>query len=35
VFARGARPGDLASTRPVVTVFDGKIVYRRDRVGTN
>jgi hypothetical protein len=30
-----AQPADLASTRAVVTVFDGKVVYRRDRAGTN
>jgi predicted amidohydrolase YtcJ len=35
IFSAKARPADLASTRAVLTVFDGKIVYRRDRAGTN
>jgi predicted amidohydrolase YtcJ len=35
IFSAKARPADLASTRPVLTVFDGKVVYRRDRAGTN
>ena len=34
VFAAKA-PADLAATRAAVTVFDGKVVYRRDRAGTN
>jgi predicted amidohydrolase YtcJ len=35
IFSAQAKPEDLASTRAVVTVFDGKVVYRRDRTGTN
>jgi predicted amidohydrolase YtcJ len=35
IFSPDAKPKDLASTRAVVTVFDGKVVYRADRVGTN
>ena len=34
VFAPKAK-AELASARAVVTVFDGKVVYRRDRAGTN
>jgi predicted amidohydrolase YtcJ len=32
IFDKGAR---LADARAAVTVFDGRIVYRRDRVGTD
>ena len=35
VFSSKARASDLASIRAVVTVFDGKVVYQRDRAGTN
>ena len=35
IFSAKARPEDLASTRAVLTVFDGKVVYRRDRAGTH
>lgn len=35
VFSSKAKPAALASTRVAVTVFDGKVVYRRDRAGTN
>jgi predicted amidohydrolase YtcJ len=35
IFNAKARPSDLASTRAVLTVFDGKVVYRRDRAGTH
>lgn len=35
IFSSKAKPADLASTRAVVTVFDGKVVYRRDHAGTN
>ena len=35
IFSPKARPADLASTRAVLTVFDGKVVYRRDRASTN
>ena len=34
VFEEKAR-SDLAAARAVVTIFDGKVVYRRDRAGTN
>ncbi len=35
IFSTTAKPADLASIHAVMTVFDGKIVYRRDRAGTN
>jgi predicted amidohydrolase YtcJ len=35
IFNPKARPADLASTRAVLTVFDGKVVYRRDRAETH
>ena len=35
IFSAKARPEDLASTRAVLTVFDGKVVYRRERAGTH
>ena len=35
VFAKKAKPANLATTCAAVTVFDGKVVYRRDRAGTN
>lgn len=35
VFDGTAGLADLAATRAAVTVFDGKVVYRRDRSGTN
>jgi predicted amidohydrolase YtcJ len=35
IFSPKARPADLALARAVLTVFDGKVVYRRDRAGTN
>lgn len=35
VFDPKAKPNALASVRVAVTVFDGKVVYRRDRTGTN
>jgi len=35
IFASKARSLDLASTRVAVTVFDGKVVYQRDRASTN
>ena len=35
VFSSKAKPSNLAGTRAVVTVFDGKVVYQQDRAGTN
>jgi hypothetical protein len=35
IFSVTAKPADLAAIHTVMTVFDGKIVYRRDRAGTN
>ena len=35
IFSAKADPATLAATRAVVTVFDGKVVYRRDRASTN
>ena len=35
IFSQKAKPSGLASTRVAVTVFDGKVVYQRDRTGTN
>ena len=35
IFSPKARPSDLARTHAVLTVFDGKVVYRRDRSGTH
>lgn len=35
VFSSKARREDLATTRAAVTVFNGEVVYQRDRAGTN
>jgi predicted amidohydrolase YtcJ len=35
IFSARARPSDLASTHAVLTVFDGKVVYRRAPVETH
>jgi predicted amidohydrolase YtcJ len=35
VFSAKAKVADLARTRAEVTVFNGKVVYQRDRAGTN
>jgi predicted amidohydrolase YtcJ len=35
IFATAKKPADLATVHTVMTIFDGKIVYRRDRAGTN
>jgi predicted amidohydrolase YtcJ len=35
IFAAAKKPADLATVHTVMTIFDGKIVYRRDRAGTN
>jgi predicted amidohydrolase YtcJ len=35
VFSAKTKLADLAATRAAVTVFDGKVVYQRDRPGTN
>jgi predicted amidohydrolase YtcJ len=35
IFSAKADPATLATTRAVVTVFNGKVVYRRERASTN
>jgi len=35
IFSSKANPADLAAAHAVVTIFDGKVVYRRDRAGTD
>ena len=35
VFDGPIGPADLLTTRAAVTIFDGKVVYRRERMGTN
>jgi predicted amidohydrolase YtcJ len=35
IFSSKAKAANIASARVVLTVFDGKVVYQRDRAGTN